>query len=237
MEKRQFTAADIARTVHLPEKKIQKLAEQGELSGCKVQGKWLFSKADLVLWFEKSLTDDNPSDDYIQTMEEFAENVSQGDEEENLSVSRLLERGTILIPFTAKTKDSVIREMAKTGSELGLVWDPDRMADALRKREEMLSTAMENGVALLHPRRPMPDNIAESFLILGVSLRGIPFGGGFNNLTDLFFFIGAWDDKTHLQILAQLSKILVQPDFLPKLRDLETPQEIFELVRDAEKKH
>ena len=170
-------------------------------------------------------------------MEEFAQDVEQtptGNEE--IVISQLLERGTILIPFTAKTKESVIRDLTKTGADLGLIWDPDRMADALRKREEMISTAMENGVALLHPRRPMPDNIADSFLLMGISLRGIPFGGGFNNLTDIFFLIGALDDKTHLQTLAGIGKILSSPDFLPTLRELETPSEILDLIQSTEKK-
>ena len=236
MEKRQFTVSDVARTLHQPEKKIQKMADSGALSGSKIQGKWFFSKADIVLWLERNLTD-GKTDDYLDTMEEFAQDVEQiptGDEE--IVISQLLERGTILIPFTAKTKESVIRDLTKTGADLGLIWDPDRMADALRKREEMISTAMENGVALLHPRRPMPDNIADSFLLMGISLRGIPFGGGFNNLTDIFFLIGALDDKTHLQTLAGIGKILSSPDFLPTLRELGTPSEILDLIQSTEKK-
>ena len=129
----------------------------------------------------------------------------------------------------------MIRTLTQHGVEQGLIWDPDLMIDALRKREEMMSTAMENGVALLHPRRPMPYNIGDSFLILGVSLRGVPFGGGFNNLTDLFFLIGALDDKTHLRTLAGIGKILKHPEFLPRLRELETPEEILDWIKKIEK--
>lgn len=233
MEKREFTIAEVARFLHLPEKKVQKLADQGELAGSKIQGKWLFSKADIVLWFEGNLTNAE-TDDHLKDIEDFAEKVER-ETEEDVTVSALLERGAILIPFAAKTKDSVIRELTQKGMEIGMVWDPDRMADALRKREEMMSTAMENGVALLHPRRPLTDNIADSFLILGVSLRGVPFGGGFNNLTDIFFLIGAMDDKTHLKVLAGIGKILKHPDFLPKLREMETSREILDLIRETER--
>ena len=232
MEKREFTVADAARILHIPEKKVAKLADSGELAGHKVQGKWLFSKADMVLWFEKNLTDAK-TDDHLEDIEQFAENVPQETDEEP-TISELLLRGGVLIPFSARTRESVIRELARHSVERGLVWDPEVLADALRKREDLMPTAMDNGAALLHPRRPMPNNIADSFVVLGVSLRGVPFGGGFNNLTDVFFLIGAVDDKTHLRTLAGLGRILKHPDFLPRLRELETAEEILALVREIE---
>lgn len=232
MEKREFSAADAARFLHIPEKKVVKLAENGDLTGHKVQGKWLFSKADMVLWFEKNLTDAR-TEDHLDDIEELAESVPRETDEEP-TISELLERGGIIIPFPAKTRDSVIRELAKFGADRGMIWDPDAMIEALRRREEMMSTAMDNGAALLHPRRPMPNNIGDSFVIMGVSLRGVPFGGGFNNLTDIFFLIGAIDDKTHLRTLAGIGKILKHPDFLPRLRELETADDILALVREIE---
>ena len=232
MEKREFSAADASRILHIPEKKVVKLAESGELTGQKIQGKWLFSKADMVLWFEKNLTDAK-TEDHLDHIEELAENVPQETDEEP-SIAELLRRGGVLIPFPAKTRDSVIRELAKFGADRGLIWDPDAMIEALRRREEMMSTAMDNGAALLHPRRPMPNNIGDSFVIMGISLRGVPFGGGFNNLTDIFFLIGAIDDKTHLRTLAGIGKLLKHPDFLPRLRELETADEVLDLVREIE---
>ena len=50
----------------------------------------------------------------------------------------------------------------------------------------MHSTALDNGVALLHPRRPMPAILAEAVLALGITPGGIPFGSG-GSLTDIFF--------------------------------------------------
>ena len=49
------------------------------------------------------------------------------------------------------------------------------MVEAVRAREEMHSTALDNGVALLHPRRPTVTDLAEAVLALGISPGGIPF--------------------------------------------------------------
>ena len=211
MEKREFSAADAARILHIPEKKVVKLAENGELAGHKVQGKWLFSKADMVLWFEKNLTDAK-AEDHLDHIEELAENVPQETDEEP-SIAELLERGGVMIPFPAKTRDSVIRELAKFGADRGLIWDPDTMIEALRRREEMMSTAMDNGAALLHPRRPMPNNIGDSFAIMG----GEP----------IYITVNGKGDTAILDIA-------VLDSLYARLRELETAGEILSLVREIE---
>ena len=76
------------------------------------------------------------------------------------------------------------------------------MADAVRAREQLQSTAMDNGVALLHPRRPLANILAEPVLAVGISPQGIPFGGS-SRLTDVFLLICSCDDRGHLRTLAR----------------------------------
>lgn len=234
MEKKIFTAADAAHHLGIAEKKVIRLADHGEIEGRKIDGKWFFSKADIVLRFEKNLEEMVHEDD-LETIVDFAEHeVPSETVVAEPTVSGLLTQESILLPFAARTKDSVIRELVAVGERLGKIWVPEKMIDALRKREEMLSTAMECGVAFLHPRRPMPDVISESFLILGISLRGIPFGGGFNNLTDIFFLLCAEDDQTHLRLLAAIGRLLAKPGFLAGLRELESPREVLGWIKEME---
>ena len=82
----------------------------------------------------------------------------------------------IAIPLPARTRNSVIDSMVELAAATGWLWDPKAMAEAVRSREEMHSTALENGVALLHPRRPMAKILSQPFLALGVTTTGIPFG-------------------------------------------------------------
>ena len=232
MERRIYTAAEIARPMKSNEKQVIRLAEHGELQGRKIQGKWLFSMADVVLYLENKLGGED-NRDFLDSMETVAENyVPQQDSVDEATLGGLLKPESIMLPFSAKTKDSVIRELTAKGVALGKIWDPDRMIEALHRREEMMSTAMECGVALLHPRRPMPDNIAESFVILGVALRGLPFGGGYNNLTDIFFLVCAIDDKTHLRLLAEIGRLLNRPGFLDTLRELNSPREVSDWIQE-----
>jgi PTS system nitrogen regulatory IIA component len=109
------------------------------------------------------------------------------------------------------------------------------MAEAVRTREEMHPTALENGVALLHPRRPMPKILSQPFLALGCTASGIPFGGA-APLTDVFFLICSMDDRNHLRVLARLSRLLTLPGFLNALHQAEDSMSAHQLIVEAEEK-
>jgi nitrogen PTS system EIIA component len=96
----------------------------------------------------------------------------------------------------------------------------------------MHPTALENGVALLHPRRPMQAILGGPFLAFGHSVAGLPFGGG--NLTDLFFLVCSVDDRGHLRTLARLSRLITLPGTLQKLRAAASPVEARQVLIEAE---
>ena len=106
------------------------------------------------------------------------------------------------------------------------------MASAVRAREEMHPTALDNGVALLHPRRPMSSILAEPLLALGMTPGGIPFGGPGGALTDIFFLICSTDDQGHLQTLARLSRLITSADFLPAIRAAESAAAVHAVITE-----
>jgi PTS system nitrogen regulatory IIA component len=53
-------------------------------------------------------------------------------------------------------------------------------------------------------------------------------------LTDVFFLICSTDDRTHLRILARLSRLLTDAVWLTQLRSATSQVEALELVRAGE---
>ena len=153
---------------------------------------------------------------------------------EDSTLSGLLSPETISIPLAAKTRSSVIRSMCELAATTGLLWDVDRMTDAVREREEMLTTALDCGAALLHPRRPLPSILAQPLLSLGITTRGIPFGGN-GPLTDVFWLICSTDETTHLKILARISRIQSLPGFLDEIRNAASPERVYQIACDHER--
>ena len=224
--------AQLVRYLHLPDATVKKLVDRGDIPGRKIKGEWQFSMPEVNSWLEQRIgaSDDNELADIESKFERTAPN----DTPQTVEIAKLMPPEAIAVPLLARTKESAIRSMTQLAVQTGLLWDGEKMADALRKREELHSTALDNGIAILHPRRPMPNILAETFLTLGITPSGIPFGGGFGNLTDIFFLLCSTDDQIHLRILARLSRILTVPRFLPTLRSLETPGEVLKLIADTE---
>ena len=224
--------SDLVKYLHLHESKVKKLVDRGDIPGRKIKGEWQFSMPEVNSWLEQRIgaSDDNE----LADIESQFDRTAPRDNLQTIEIAKLMPPDAIVVPLLARTKESAIRSMTQLAVETGLLWDGDKMADALRKREELHSTALDNGIAILHPRRPMPNILAETFLALGIAPSGIPFGGGFDNLTDIFFLLCSTDDQIHLRILARLSRILTIPNFLPTLRSLEIPEEVQKLIADTE---
>lgn len=113
------------------------------------------------------------------------------------------------------------------------MWDAPAMAQAVLAREELHPTALDNGVALLHPRRPQTSILADSVLALGITPQPLAFASG-GQLTDIFFLICSYDDATHLRILARLSRMIAVAETLKQLRSAGSAAEAHQVLVAAE---
>jgi PTS system nitrogen regulatory IIA component len=229
MADEDFDVESLASYLHLESAQVARLADRGKLPGRKVQGQWRFAQADIHHWLEEriGLSDEEE----LSAMEGFLRpDVAASSQPP--SIAELLPLAAIALPLASRTRGSVIKDMVALAARTGLVWDPDRMADAVRAREELHSTALASGAALLHPRRPMASILGGPVMALGRTDRGIPFGGSV--LTDLFFLICSVEDRGHLQTLARLSRLIGSADFLAGLRAASDAHEAHELISQAE---
>jgi PTS system nitrogen regulatory IIA component len=69
----------------------------------------------------------------------------------------------------------------------------------------------------------------------GRTASPLPFGAPQGGLTDIFFLVCCRDDRTHLRVLARLTRLLLRPEFLGELRAAETPGETWERIAAAER--
>jgi len=131
---------------------------------------------------------------------------------------QLLQPEQIDPAMAAKTKASVLRDMAALAVRTGCVCDPPELVASLKAREALCSTAVPGGVAFLHPRAQQPYRFAASFLVLGRSVQPIHFGAPDGQPTDIFFLLGCQDERLHLHVLARLCLVATRTDVLAQLR-------------------
>jgi PTS system nitrogen regulatory IIA component len=210
-------------------REVSKLANRGYLPGRKVSGQWRFARAEINHWIETQL--------HAYTEQELTalESGEKGAAPSDVLVSLLLSPASIAVPLAASTRASVLKELVILAEASWRLYDPGAILEAIRQREEMGSTALESGVAIPHPRRPLPAALGEAVIAYGRTASGIPFGAPYGQLTDIFFLVGCRDDRTHLRVLARLSRLLLRPGFVDDLRGAETAAQTWELIDAAER--
>ncbi|MDO4629819.1 MAG: PTS sugar transporter subunit IIA [Planctomycetia bacterium] len=225
-----FSINQIAPVLKLDTLQIKRMAERGDIPARRVGGDWRFTRTEILEWLEAKVS--STSETELHELEQTIERLANRDVE-NLPVSALLKLEGVQVPLKSRSQKGVIHEMVEIAAETNLLWDPDGMEEAVLEREAMCPTALENGVALLHPRRPMVDMLGDPLIVFGRTFAGVPFSSN-GMLTDVFFLICSVNDTQHLRTLARLSRILTVPDFLPKLRELTDTRDILELFSDTE---
>ncbi|HXG10462.1 MAG TPA: PTS sugar transporter subunit IIA [Gemmataceae bacterium] len=209
-------------------REVSKMASRGYLPGQKVKGEWRFARAEINHWLETQL----PS--YTEQQLTALETAGDRSADPEPMLAELLPEACVAVPLAATTRASVLRELVALAERSWQVYDPDAILQAIIQREEMASTALPSGVAIPHPRRPLPNALGESVVAYGRTASGIPFGGPRGTLTDIFFLVCCRDDRTHLRVLARLSRLFLRPGFLDELRAAETPAAAWQLITSAE---
>lgn len=230
----ELSLEELASYLHLTPAQVQKLASRDKIPGRKVGGEWRFNESEIHHWLEEQIgvADDQALEKVEHVLQQrHRKATGQAD---LIRISDLMPQECIAVPLTSRSKSALIRELCDHLAHAGWLWDPEAMSQAILAREELHPTALDNGVALLHPRRPLAGILPDRYIALGITRHGLPFGGPRGSLTDVFFLLASTDDAGHLRTLARLSRLLAQPDFLSRLRAAESPREAWEAIQAAD---
>jgi PTS system nitrogen regulatory IIA component len=219
----------LAAYLHRDAREVSKLASRGRLPGHKVGGEWRFARAEIDQWLEGQLPG------YTDKQLTALETRGHVEAEQEALVTQLLRPESMAVPLPARSRSSVLRELVALAGQTFHVYDPDAILEAIQQREELASTALPTGVAIPHPRRALAKALGDSVMAYGRTVSGIPFNEPSGTLTDIFFLICCQDDRTHLQVLARLSRLLLRPGFVDSLRAADTVEETWDLLAAAER--
>ena len=152
-----FDVSGLARYLHLAPEQVVRLAERGKMPGRKVGGQWRFPKPDVHHWLEQRIGGSDESE--LIEVEAVLRHAAPATEE--IRIADMLPLEAIAVPLAARTRNSVIDSMVELAARTGWLWDNKEMAEAVKAREDLHTTALDSGVALLHPRRPMAKILAQ----------------------------------------------------------------------------
>jgi len=224
MPHEEMNEQQVAAYLHMDLREVSKLASRGQIPCRKVGGVFRFTKSDVDHWIERQMHE-LPAE-RLEKIEKGVRTHHGYDHEELLS--ELIPPGGVAAPLEAKTREAVLRRLVDLADAAERVYSREDLLREVRQREDLCSTGLLPGVAIPHPRHPAPYDIAESFVVVGLTPSGVPFGAEDGSLTRLFFLVCCKDELTHLHVLARLARILHEAKTIDEFLHAETPEELRE---------
>ncbi|MGL4464334.1 MAG: PTS sugar transporter subunit IIA [Planctomycetia bacterium] len=229
MSNETFDLPALAKYLSRDVRELEKLASSGRLPGRRVGNAWRFHRAEVNEWLEKELP--TFSDQQLESMES---GLADGEEKPDLLFTRLVQPTMVSVQLSGRTAPGVLKSLVDLANAEWQVYAPGELLDAVKAREELCSTAMPGGWAMPHPRRPMADALEDHLVAFGRTASQIPFGGPRGALTDVFFLLLCRDERTHLQTVARLARMVQRDRFIDRLREAEGVDDVLQVLRETE---
>lgn len=232
MPNEQMDEQQVAVYLSMDVREIVKRAGRGQIP-CRKLGdrKFQFRRAEVDHWVWEQMHNFNRHE--LAGIERGVSEHHGVDSDEPI-VCPLIPDAGLAVPLEAKTRAAALRALVDHADAAELVYNREDLLGELQGREQLCSTALLPGVAFPHPRHPLPYDIAASFIIVGLTAAGVPFGSEDGSLTRLFFLVCGKDDRTHLHVLARLVRMLDDHGVVEHMTSRETPDQLAEALAHCE---
>ena len=146
-----------------------------------------------------------------------------------MKITDLMSKEAIKIHGHASSKMDAIEQMVSLMYRQGNVSDKEVYKQAVIERENLSTTGMVDGIAIPHAR-------TNAITQAGIAAMTLPEGVDYESMdgqpTTLIFLIAAPDDgdNVHLQVLSELSTLLMDHDFCEDLKNAGSPEEFLSII-------
>ena len=224
---RLMTIRQVAAYLNVNERTVLKLVSEGSLPGVKIGNQWRFRKAMLDAWLDDQMLGVSPQHIELDYRSRSPRRM--------LDLASCFQPSHIVPELTSTTKIGVIDELAAVAHGLGLVRDKNWFVGALIERENIMPSAMGNGVAFLHTMNRHPEQVIRPFMVLGRSPNGVDFDALDGRPTHLLFVLGLKFHELHLPWLVKLAQLLARPEATETLLAAPDAKAIFDSLSNAER--
>lgn len=142
-----------------------------------------------------------------------------------MNLKKLLGKENVFLDLKSSSKEDIIKEMIDRLVVSGKIKDREAALEAVLTREEKMSTGMENGIAIPHGKTDSVDN-----LITAVALKkeGVDFDSMDRQVSTIFIMTISPQSRSgpHIQFLAEVSKLLKEPEAREMLLAARTVEEV-----------
>jgi excisionase family DNA binding protein len=196
-----LTTKELADYLRLNERTILKLAAHGEIPGARLGNQWRFRKNVIDTWLD---------DQMLGVRRHWSEQAESAPATFEFGESFRPEH--VVASLQGNTISKVLAELCAKAQDLGLISDRTWFLGALLERENLLPSAVGEGVAFPHTLERHPEQVRIPFMLVGRSTEGVDFSASDRKRVSFVVLLGLRFQELHLPWLNRLSRLLQKPD-------------------------
>ncbi|WP_068469072.1 PTS sugar transporter subunit IIA [Candidatus Protochlamydia phocaeensis] len=228
---------DVADLLNVSETTIRRWITDGKIPTYRINQHYYFSRTEIESWVMAHKLDKSYGASPFTQKKDIEISVpikkmpaSGGSKQ--FSLFRAIHKGEVLHHISGQTKEDIIRTtMKKVAKHLHV--DADVMTDLLLDRENMMPTALNNGIAVPHTRDSLLD--AHHDVVIPVFLKEpLEYGALDGKPVHTLFFLFACEDKRHLHLLAKIAHLSSQPAALELFQTKPEKEKLLHFIKEWE---
>ncbi|MDR2792851.1 MAG: PTS sugar transporter subunit IIA [Treponema sp.] len=206
------TIEEVAKYLRVSEHTVYNWAQKGEIPAVKIGSVWRFRRVDIERWIDNRFSAPPPKSDAIH-------------------IETIISPGRVMF-LNYPNKRDALSALAENLALAPQVRDRQELTAEVLKREDLMSTAIGEGIAIPHVRLA---SVTDLIVSVGISRTDI---SDFHALDDkpvrlLFMIAAAYNQHTYyLQALSFFSRRLKNKCLRDGLLSAETPQQAYNLLTE-----
>jgi nitrogen PTS system EIIA component len=231
---------DVAELLSVSETTIRRWLIDGKIPAYRINHQYRFSRIEIENWMmgcKLKPQEEGPSlfhEKQIYPPLEDAHEISTRSSGgmQHFCLYRAIHQGDVFTNISGKTKEEMIRGTTKAIAQK-LNVDAEVLSELLIDREEMMPTALNNGIAVPHTRDFLRKGPLDMVFVV-YPKEPIEYGALDKKPVHALFFLFASNDKGHLQLLAKLAHLGSNAKALDFLRTKPNKKELLDYIRNWE---
>lgn len=197
-----LTVREAAALLKSTERQLYRWVDEEEIPFQRVRDQVRFNRTELLEWATARRLP--------IALEQF--DAGLGPEDRTPSLAQALRLGGVHHDVPATDRDSALRAVVER-TPLPASLDREFVIEVLVARENTVSTAIGDGIALPHVRQPVVASGAPAMVSVAYLRTPVSFGATDGKPVQTIFLLVSPTVRTHLQMLAHLARLLLDPSF------------------------
>lgn len=146
-----------------------------------------------------------------------------------VSVRSLIERGDVFNNVKGLTAEEIFKSLSSL-TDFPPAANGEDILTELLEREKVLSTAVGNGIAIPHPRRPLIGNPDDQRIYVCFPETPVGMGAPDSRRVHAMFILLSANSQSHIKALSELARLFRNEDFRRLLETQPSKQSLLDVI-------